>query len=251
MTLVCIQALQDNYIWSISNNDGQCLIVDPSDAGPVLMWLRKNNFRLEAILLTHHHQDHVAGVPMLLNMYPDLIVFGPLETKNYGSNVLVQNGDTINILDLNFIIFSTPGHTLGHVSYFCHPYLFCGDTLFSAGCGRIFEGTAQQMFISLRTLNNLPGDTLICSAHEYTLLNLVFALHIYPQDTEIVKYYHIVKALRAKKQATLPIELQYERKINIFLKTKDIGLQRALNASNANLTELQIFSILREKKDHF
>ncbi|VFP83248.1 hydroxyacylglutathione hydrolase [Candidatus Erwinia haradaeae] len=250
-TLTSILALKDNYIWFISNNKGQCLIVDPSDAELVLDVMIQKNWKLLAVLLTHHHLDHVAGVPLLLQRYPDLVVFGPQETRCYGSNRLVQNGDNINVLDLNFTVFYTPGHTLGHVTYYCHPYLFCGDTLFSAGCGRIFEGTVQQMFTSLRTLNKLPGDTLVCSAHEYTLFNLAFAHHMYPYDTEIIKYYRVVQELRAQNQLTLPTRLDYERKVNIFLRTNNIGLQGVAGRDKIPLTEEQIFALLRAKKDLF
>ncbi|VFP84408.1 Hydroxyacylglutathione hydrolase GloB [Candidatus Erwinia haradaeae] len=251
MILTSIPALKDNYIWFLSRSDGQCVVVDPSDAALVLQLIRKNNWTLRAILLTHHHWDHVAGVPLLLQYYPNIVVFGPKETRQCGSNTFVYNGDNINILDLTFNIFSTPGHTLGHVAYFCHPYLFCGDTLFSAGCGRIFEGTAQQMFESLRKLNQLPGDTLVCSAHEYTLLNLSFAHQIYPHDTEITKYYRLVQALRAQNKTTLPTRLSHERKVNVFLRTHDVELQNIINIDKTPLTEDKIFALLRRKKDVF
>ncbi|VFP86372.1 hydroxyacylglutathione hydrolase [Candidatus Erwinia haradaeae] len=251
MTLTSIIALQDNYIWVLNNDNDQCLMVDPSDAIPVLDLIAKKRWKLKAILLTHHHYDHIGGVLTLLTIYPDLIVFGPPETSYYGANILIQHGDNINILDMNFRVIGTPGHTLGHVSYFSYPYLFCGDTLFSAGCGKIFEGTSQQMFESLKNLNRLPEDTLICGSHEYTLSNLTFAHALYPEDSDIRGYYYHVKELRTKNIRTLPTTLAHERKINIFLRTKDIELQKKITINGSCLNESQIFKLLRYKKDQF
>lgn len=251
MNLTSIPALQDNYIWTINDDTGRCLIVDPGEAAPVLRAITQNQWQPQAILLTHHHQDHVGGVAELVARYPDLIVYGPLETHDKGANTLVSEGDHIHFLGLDFTVIATPGHTLGHISFFSKPYLFCGDTLFSAGCGRLFEGTAKQMFDSIQKLNKLPGDTLVCCAHEYTLSNLTFSHTIYPQDREITRYYHEIKELRSKNGITLPTKLEHERKINIFLRTKDVELQGLISKETAHLAEWEVFATLREKKDSF
>lgn len=251
MNLTSIPALQDNYIWTLNDAAGRCLIVDPGEAAPVLRALAKNRWQPVAILLTHHHHDHVGGVPELLAHYPDLTVYGPEETRDKGANAIVNEGDSVDVLGCNFTIYATPGHTLGHISYFSFPYLFCGDTLFSAGCGRLFEGTAEQMFQSFQKLNQLPADTLVCCAHEYTLSNLTFAQAIFPQDAEISRYYREIKELRAKKGVSLPTKLGFERKINLFLRTQDIELQRTIGLETTPQHEWQVFAALREKKDRF
>lgn len=251
MNLTSIQALQDNYIWTLNNDAGQCLIVDPGEAAPVLQVMEKNQWQPVAILLTHHHHDHVGGVAELVARFPDLTVYGPEETRVKGANCIVSEGDIVSILGENFTIYATPGHTLGHISYFSFPYLFCGDTLFSGGCGRLFEGTAKQMFDSFQKLKNLPDDTLVCCAHEYTLSNLTFSQAIYPQDAEIARYYRQIKELRAKNGIILPSKLSLERKINVFLLTQDTELQRQIGFDTSPQHEWQVFAALREKKDTF
>ncbi|VFP82128.1 hydroxyacylglutathione hydrolase [Candidatus Erwinia haradaeae] len=251
MKLISIPVRKDNYVWILSANDGQCLIIDPGEAEPVLQIINQYGWSPVAILLTHHHNDHTDGVFKILLFYPNLMVFGPLETQGKGVQIFVEEGDQFYLLGLKFIVMSTPGHTLGHVSYYSEPYLFCGDTLFSAGCGRVFEGTPQQMFQSLQKINRLPDSTLICSAHEYTLSNLIFACAFYPTDLVIKKYYLQVKILREKNRVTLPTRLESERKINIFLRTQDINIHRLLNMDVVNFIEWEVFSALRKKKDLF
>lgn len=150
MHLTSISAFEDNYIWVLSEDNGRCLIVDPGDAAPVLAAIEENHWQPEAILLTHHHHDHVGGVRQLCERFPHLTVYGPVETRDKGTTHLVAEGDQITILDRDFSVFATPGHTSGHVAFYCAPYLFCGDTLFSGGCGRLFEGSAEQMYQSLK-----------------------------------------------------------------------------------------------------
>ena len=251
MNLTSIPALQDNYIWTLNNDRGECLIVDPGEAAPVLAALAKNQWQPVAILLTHHHHDHVGGVKELVKKYPDLVVYGPDETQDKGATQIVTDGDKVAVLGLEFSIFLTPGHTLGHISYFSFPYLFCGDTMFSGGCGRLFEGTPEQMFESFQKLNKLPDNTLVCCAHEYTLSNLKFSHAILPQDVEIARYYREIKELRAKNGVSLPTKLALERKINVFLRTQDIELQKAIGYETSPQHEWQVFATLREKKDHF
>lgn len=251
MNLTSIPALQDNYIWTLNNDRDQCLIVDPGEAAPVLSVLEKNQWRPAAILLTHHHHDHVGGVKELTEKYPQIVVYGPEETQDKGATQILKEGDNITVLDCEFSVIATPGHTLGHISYFSFPYLFCGDTMFSGGCGRLFEGTSEQMFESFQKLNKLPADTLICCAHEYTLSNLTFAHAILPQDARIAGYYHEIKELRAKSQVTVPTKLEIERQINVFLRTQEHELQRQIGYETTPQQEWQVFATLREKKDHF
>lgn len=251
MNLNSIPAFQDNYIWVLSDDEGRCLIVDPGDATPVLQAIDKNHWQPAAILLTHHHNDHVGGVKALVQRFPDLAVYGPAETQNKGATHIVDEGDSVLILGHEFRVIATPGHTLGHITYFSHPYLFCGDTLFSGGCGRLFEGTAIQMYQSLKKICALADDTLICCAHEYTLANMKFALSILPHDSFINEYYRKVNELRVKKQMTLPVILKNERQNNIFLRTEDPDLIEQINKETLLQQPEQRFAWLRAKKDSF
>ena len=251
MNLNSIPAFQDNYIWVLNDETGRCLIVDPGDATPVLRAIEANNWHPEAILLTHHHNDHVGGVAELRKYFPNLIVYGPEETRNKGTTKIVADGDHIHILGREFHVFATPGHTLGHVCFYSAPWLFCGDTLFSGGCGRLFEGTAAQMYQSLQQINTLPEETLICCAHEYTLSNMKFAQSVLPHDVFINEYYREVNELRAKNQMTLPTTLKKERLINLFLRTDDIDLINEIGKETKLLQSEQRFAWLRSKKDNF
>ncbi|PKH21219.1 hydroxyacylglutathione hydrolase [Enterobacterales bacterium CwR94] len=251
MNLTSIPAFTDNYIWTLSDLEGRCLIIDPGEAAPVLETLAANQWQPAAILLTHHHHDHVGGVDALRQQFPALDVYGPPETADKGATIIVNPGDNITLLGTTFQIIATPGHTLGHVAYYSNPYLFCGDTLFSGGCGRLFEGTAEQMFNAFQEINLLPAETLICCGHEYTLSNMKFANAILPEDKAISAYYHEIKQLRAKQQVSLPSTLEKERKINLFLRTHDHELQRKLGFNSPPDALWEIFSALRRKKDEF
>lgn len=251
MNLNSIPAFDDNYIWVLTNNENHCLIVDPGEAAPVLQAIAEHNWVPEAILLTHHHHDHVGGVKELVQRFPQIVVYGPAETQDKGTTRIVEEGDIALVLGHEFSVFATPGHTLGHICYFSHPYLFCGDTLFSGGCGRLFEGTALQMYQSLKKISALPDDTLICCAHEYTLANMKFALSILPHDPSINDYYRKVNELRVKNQMTLPVILKNERRYNIFLRTEDIDLINEINKETILQQPEARFAWLRSKKDTF
>ncbi|KNC92207.1 hydroxyacylglutathione hydrolase [Trabulsiella odontotermitis] len=251
MNLISIPAFQDNYIWVLSDDNGHCLIVDPGEAAPVLAAIKENQWQPEAILLTHHHHDHVGGVKELRQHFPDVVVYGPAETQDKGTTKVVEEGDEVAILGRKFRVISTPGHTLGHICFFSDPYLFCGDTLFSGGCGRLFEGTPAQMYQSFQKINALPADTLVCCAHEYTLTNMKFALSILPHDPAINDYYLKVKELRAKNQKTLPVILKNERQTNIFLRTDDIDLINEISKETKLQQPEERFAWLRVKKDNF
>lgn len=251
MNLTSIPALQDNYIWTLTDNEGKCLIVDPGEAQPVVEKVKANGWQPVAILLTHHHNDHVGGVKTLLEHFPDIEIFGPQETADKGAKTLVSEGDQVSVLGMTFDVIATPGHTLGHISYYSAPYLFCGDTMFSGGCGRLFEGTAEQMYQSFQKLNTLPEETLVCCAHEYTLSNLTFSAAILPHDPQIMAEFQKIKDLRAKNGISLPTKLAHERSINLFLRTQDPDLQRAFNVDPSGKPIWHTFAVLREKKDSF
>lgn len=251
MNLNSIPTFQDNYIWVLSEDDGRCLIVDPGEAAPVLRAIEEHQWQPEAILLTHHHNDHVGGVQALRDAFPDVVVYGPAETQHKGTTQVVAEGDTVTVLGEDFSVFATPGHTLGHICFFSFPYLFCGDTLFSGGCGRLFEGTATQMYQSFCKINALPDDTVICCAHEYTLGNMKFAVSVLPQDAEVQEYYKKVSELRAKNEKTLPVILKNERKINLFLRTEDADLIEVINQERVLQHPEERFAWLRAKKDAF
>lgn len=251
MNLNSIPAFQDNYIWVLNDDAGRCLIVDPGEAAPVLRAIEENDWQPEAIFLTHHHADHVGGVGELRQRYPHIEVYGPAETQDKGTTKIVADGDKVSVLGQEFCIFATPGHTLGHICFFNMPYLFCGDTMFSGGCGRLFEGTADQMYQSLKKISALPDETLICCAHEYTLSNMKFAQSILPHDLFINDYYREVKELRAKNQKTLPVTLKNERHNNIFLRTDGIDFITEISKETKLLQPSERFAWLRSKKDNF
>lgn len=251
MNLNSIPAFTDNYIWVLSQDNGQCLIVDPGEAAPVLKAVQENQWQPVAILLTHHHHDHVGGVKELRESFPGLVVYGPEETQDKGATHIVREGDRVDVLGCEFSVIATPGHTSGHVCFFSDPYLFSGDTLFSGGCGRLFEGTPTQMYQSLKKIAALPDHTIICCAHEYTLANMKFSLSILPDDPAVNDYFSEVNELRAKNQKTLPVILKNERKINLFLRTDDIDLIEKISEETNLQQPEQRFAWLRSKKDDF
>lgn len=251
MNLISIPALQDNYIWLLDDQNGHCVIVDPGEAQPVLDALKKHHLTPTAIMLTHHHGDHVDGVSAIIKQFPAVKVYGPEETARKGARIILKSGDRVEIGGANWTIFATPGHTLGHISYYSAPYLFCGDTMFSAGCGRLFEGTPEQMYQSFQQLAELPDDTLVCCAHEYTVSNLKFARSILPDDSDILAHEQTVLDKRKNGQSSLPTTLGLERKINLFLRCNDVDLQKNLNVNTTITADWQVFAHLRLLKDSY
>lgn len=245
-----ISAFSDNYIWVIER-DGRCALVDPGDSAPVIEWLDTHNVTLSAILLTHHHSDHCGGVLPLLKLYPNTNVYAPATESIPGVTHPVKDGDYILLLGENIRVIGTEGHTKGHIAYYGDGKLFSGDALFSAGCGRLFEGTAQQMYDSLQKLKALPDDTLVYSAHEYTLANLSFATHLEPNNQALLEYRDNIEQLREENQASLPSTIGLEKEINPFLRCDAPQLLDAIANKITSTDPVQIFARLREWKDSF
>lgn len=227
MNLIALPAFTDNYIWLL--HDGiDAVVIDPGDCAPVLAALDRLRLRLEAILVTHHHDDHVGGVTGLRSRLQGS-VYGPAFETMPEPCTRLRGGETVQVLGLDFDVIDVPGHTSGHIAYFHQPksqreppieapLLFCGDTLFSGGCGRLFEGTPAQMHHSLSALAALPGDTRVCCAHEYTLANLKFAQAVEPDNGDLDRYTRWCEQQRAAGLPTLPGRVADERAINPFLR---------------------------------
>jgi len=248
MILKKVRILIDNYVWILFDIYGFCIIIDPGLSGPVIQEITKKKWHPVAILLTHNHIDHTGGVKKIVKHYPNIKVFGPDETKECGVNKIVIGGDKIVILDKVFYVFFTPGHTLGHVSYYIAPYIFCGDTLFSAGCGRIYKEKYLDMYRSIKLISSLPNNTMLCCSHEYTLSNLNFSMFLLPNDNLIKLYLKKVKMRLEKFKSSLPSYLFFERKINIFLRTREYGLKKSLGLKSS-CSSLEVFIKMRIKKD--
>lgn len=253
-----IHAFTDNYIWSIEENN-KMILVDPGDANVCIQYIEKNSLTLSMILITHRHNDHVGGVAQLVQYcktknWP-ITVYGPSKEALNVSNVKVNNDELIEDKDFSFSINVTEifGHTLGHIGYMVNDNLFCGDTLFSGGCGRIFDGSAEDLFTSLKKIASLPEKTQIYCAHEYTQSNLVFALTVDPTNEELINYYNAIETCRSKKQSSIPTSLHIEKKINPFLRCAQPEIKSSVESfCDKSLTnELSVFTYLRRWKDEF
>jgi hydroxyacylglutathione hydrolase len=255
MKLIPIPAFNDNYIWML-HDEQQALVVDPGAAAPVFEILHRCGLQLAAILITHHHPDHTGGV-VDLSQTSNAPAYGPAREVMPEPLTRLNGGAVLNCLGLNFNIIDVPGHTAGHIAYFCAdvdgaPLLFCGDTLFSGGCGRLFEGSPAQMLASLDILSALPDGTRVCCAHEYTVSSLRFASAVEPDNLVLAEYSAHARALRSHNQATLPSTIGLERQINPFLRTREPGVIQAVQRFDACARgETSIFAALRQWKDQF
>jgi hydroxyacylglutathione hydrolase len=256
--LLPIPAFTDNYIWAVIRG-GQAAVVDPGEAGPVLQCLQARGLKLRAILLTHHHGDHVGGVTELIRA-TGATVYGPAGESLPHCDVRLAEGDRVVLpeLSLDMTVIDVPGHTAGHIAYYGHignesPILFCGDTLFMAGCGRLFEGTAEQMDQSLAKLCVLPEGTQVCCAHEYTMSNLRWALAVEPDNRATQQAQEQARRQRESHLPTLPSNIGQELQINPFLRTRHpLVIQAASAWAGSPLqSSVDVFAALRQWKNEF
>lgn len=252
LRIIPIPAFKDNYIWLI-HNGAQAVIVDPGDSIPVVETLANLNLILTTILITHHHHDHIGGVADLLNAFPQTVVYTPALEHYDFEHIPITEQDTIHLNDLNitFSILDLPGHTLGHIAYYSdkHQLLFCGDTLFGAGCGRLFEGTPTQMFHSLQKLAALPLTTKVYCTHEYTLHNINFALTLEANNLALIKRLRNTQKLRESNIPSLPSTIELELATNPFLRCNSQEIQSSIQLINAS--QIETFSKLREIRNHY
>lgn len=252
-----IPAFTDNYIWACHDSESdQIAVVDPGDANPVLQYCSEHKLKLSHILITHHHPDHTGGLERLLQEF-DPQVFGPEPSGIKGIKQFLHEQDSIELFGHRFDILEVPGHTLDHIAYFANdsetPVLFCGDTLFAAGCGRLFEGTPQMMVNSLNKLGSLPGETRVYCTHEYTLSNLAFALAADSDNKALAERVENEKAKRESGLPTLPSSIELELATNPFLRCEQEGIRQNVSGHCGKLLRepVETFAALRSWKDNF
>ncbi len=253
--ITALPAFRDNYIWFLARGP-EAVVIDPGEAEPVRRHLAHGHSHLKAILLTHHHGDHTGGVEELLASLPGPrpAVYGPDGVHPAPGLRRVGEGDSIRLWpEFELTVLAVPGHTLDHLAYCGPDLLFPGDTLFSAGCGRLFEGTAGQLFDSVERLGRLPGTTRVYPAHEYTLANLAFASGLEPGNALIAQYASLATSARMNQQPTLPTSIQREHDVNPFLRTREAGIHRAAERHAGRVLDgpLAVFTVLRKWKDSF
>ncbi|POY44830.1 hydroxyacylglutathione hydrolase [Avibacterium gallinarum] len=220
--LVPIPALDDNYIWLYARENLPVIVIDIAESAPLLAYLQQHQLEVEAVLLTHKHQDHVGGLAEFKQHYPNVPVFGPQETADLGATQIINEGE-IRTTHYQIQVLPSGGHTENHVSFVVDGHLFCGDTLFSGGCGRVFTGDYAQMFDSLQRLKALLDSTIVCPAHEYTLSNLQFAEKVLPKSVFLTDYVAKIADLRQQHQPSLPTTLGLEKRINPFLQAENLA----------------------------
>ncbi|MCK5893128.1 MAG: hydroxyacylglutathione hydrolase [Endozoicomonadaceae bacterium] len=258
INVTALPAFNDNYIWLlIDTENSQCHVVDPGDGEVVLKACQDNQLELTGILITHHHADHTGGIELLLEHY-DVPVYGPAKETIPSLTHRLNENDTLLLHSCTFRIIETPGHTAGHIAYFCKPeqqapILFCGDTLFAGGCGRLFEGTPAQMLASLTKLSALPDETCVYCAHEYTLANLLFAQAVEPDNSILEQRLADIKILRQNDQPSIPSDIATERATNPFLRTDQAAIKTAAEhySGKTMTSSTDVFATIRRWKDNF
>lgn len=251
--VIPIPAFNDNYIWALVNQDNnQLYVVDPGDAEPVLAFCREHTLSLTGILITHHHWDHTNGVEKLVTKFSGLPVYGPSNSPFGGITHKLEDDAVITLdeLQLTLAIMHVPGHTLDHIAYYNEDMIFCGDTLFNGGCGRLFEGTPKQMLTSLLRIEALPDSTQVYCTHEYTRANLDFATYIEPDNHSLVAYRD---ELAKHNDISLPTTIEQQKAINPFLRTHEHNVRASVLAKNSvtEINDVSVFAALRELKDNY
>ncbi len=249
LNIIPIPAFTDNYIWLLYHK-GHAVVVDPGDAKPVISTLKKLNLTLSAILVTHHHSDHIDGINELL-AYQETTVYAPKYENFNFKHIQLAEGDELELpeIEQTFKIIWLPGHTLGHIAYVNKDYLFCGDTLFGAGCGRLFEGSPTQMLASLSRLKKLNPDTKVFCTHEYTSKNIQFALTLEPDNRDLIIRKDEVASLRLKNLPSLPSTIDLELKTNPFLRCNHATIIN--NSHAAKFDEISVFTAIRALRNHY
>lgn len=253
LRITAIPAFGDNYIWLLTSGGKACAVVDPGDEDPVLEVLEQQGLDLSYILLTHHHADHIGGVPALLERY-QAKVFGPADERIPFVHQICREGDQVQLpdLDAEFRVLEVPAHTRHHIAFYGEGCLFSGDTLFSLGCGRLFEGSAQDMQKSLDKLAALPGSTKNYCAHEYTQANCVFALRVEPDNPALKARSLEIEKLRGAGKITLPTSLSEELATNPFLRTRESSVVDAARKLDPDVTAgISTMAVIRAWKDRF
>ena len=250
-----IAAFTDNYIWCL-HDDTTAWVVDPGDATPVLTFLSANELALQGILITHHHHDHTGGIGALRQAFPDLTIYGPQNPAIVGLDKQLAEGGVVDVFGYSFSVYEIPGHTLDHIAYYAAdtdpPTLFCGDTLFAAGCGRMFEGTPPQMLASLEKLAQLPAATAVYCGHEYTVANLRFAQAVEPDNNAVRERATHAAAQRAEQRPTLPSNIGLELTTNPFLRCQISSVRAAARQQGLeNENPAAVFAAIRRWKDQF
>ena len=252
LEVVPVKAFKDNYVWTLRNAT-HAAVVDPGEAGPVLDYLGREKLALAAILATHHHADHVGGIPALLESHR-VPVYGPKHEPIATLTRPVSEGDRVEIAELgvSFSVLDIPGHTRAHIAYYGAGALFCGDTLFACGCGRLFEGTAEQMFASLKKLAALPDDTKVYCGHEYTLANIGFAKNVEPGNTALAERELRDRKLRDAGKPTLPSRLADEKATNPFLRCGEAAVIESVNKYLGSRVSdpVRVFAAMRDWKNN-
>lgn len=253
MPLQPLAAFADNYIWALTDDAGRGVIVDPGEAAPVFRAADHHGLDVVAILLTHHHADHIGGTAELLRRWPDLPVFAPNDDRIDVPCQRVGEGFRVRAHRWGFDVMEIPGHTRSHIAFVGHGHLFCGDTLFSLGCGRLFEGSPPQMLASLDSLAILPADTLVCCGHEYTLANAAFAAVVDPENAALRERARAAAEMRRAGQPTLPAKLGDELAANPFLRVDSDAVRSAVagQLGHQPRDRIECFAGLRAWKDGF